>query len=370
MNIVWFSWKDINHPQAGGAELVSFNLMKNLVKDGHQVRLVTARYDDASDEDEIGGIKIYRTGGRFSVYLKARKLYKKQLKDWPDLVIDEMNTIPFGAAFYSKKRTILLSYQLARQVWFYQMPFPVSVIGFLLEPVYLFILSRVSHEVITESESTRLDMARFGFDKNNTSVIRVGLSLQPLQTLPKKDDTSSILFLGALRPMKRALDAIKGFEHARDADPSLTLAVAGDDSGSYADKVKRYVAGSRHKDAIRILGRVSTSERLKLMKEAGVILVTSVKEGWGLIVTEAGSQGTPAITYDVDGLRDSVQHDKTGILVPAGDTRALGEAVNQLRAHPDMYEQLREKAWWWSQEFTFDGSYEDFKTAVFDKENQ
>ena len=41
---------------------------------------------------------------------------------------------------------------------------------------------------------------------------------------------------------------------------------------------------------------------------------TSVKEGWGLIVTEAGSQGTPAIVYDVDGLRDIVVESETGVI--------------------------------------------------------
>ena len=63
------------------------------------------------------------------------------------------------------------------------------------------------------------------------------------------------------------------------------------------------------------------------MRQASVILVTSVKEGWGLVVTEANSQCTPAIVYDVDGLRDSVQNGKTGVVVANNDYRAMGHAI-------------------------------------------
>jgi glycosyltransferase involved in cell wall biosynthesis len=55
------------------------------------------------------------------------------------------------------------------------------------------------------------------------------------------------------------------------------------------------------------------------------LAVTSVREGWGLVVDEAASVGTPSIGYDVDGLRDSVTA-TTGTLV-APHPQALGEAL-------------------------------------------
>ena len=114
MNIVWFSWKDINHPLAGGAENISWQLMSRLAQDGHRVRLATSRYAGSSAHEIVNGVEIFRTGGRMSVYPKAFFLFRKQMANWPELVIDEMNTIPFGCAFYSRKRCILLTYQLAR----------------------------------------------------------------------------------------------------------------------------------------------------------------------------------------------------------------------------------------------------------------
>lgn len=364
MNIVWFSWKDINHPQAGGAETVSWQIMSRLVRDGHNVRLITARYAGSGEQETIDGIEIFRAGGRLGVYPRAFRTFRRRMPDWPDLIIDEMNTLPFGPAFYSRKPSILLTYQLARKVWFFQAGFPVSVIGYCLEPLYLFAISRRYKTVLTESESTRRDLARYGFPRQHVSVFRVGTDLKPVERLSKKPDLHDVLILGALRPMKQTLSAVKGFEFARDKNPALKLTIAGDTSDPYAAKVLRYIEASRHAGSIEVLGRVSARQKTDVMRRAGVILVTSIKEGWGLIVTEANSQGTPAIAFDTDGLRDSINNGKTGLTVKAGDEQALGDAINTMLDDSKIYETLRSKAWESSKQYTFDNSYADFTRAA------
>ncbi|MEK7059517.1 MAG: glycosyltransferase family 4 protein [Patescibacteria group bacterium] len=364
MNIVWFSWKDIDHPQAGGAETVSWQIMLRLVKDGHQVKLITARYKGSTERKVKDGVEIIRGGGRLSVYPKAFLMFRRELSKWPDLIIDEMNTLPFGVAFYSRRRSVLLTYQLARKVWLFQARFPLSWIGYVVEPLYLFIMSLRYRTVLTESESTRQDLARYGFAKKNTHVFRVSTELEPLATLGEKTSLNNVLILGAMRPMKQTLSAVKGFELARDKNPSLRLTIAGDSGGSYAARIIDYVASSRHADAIEIPGRVSAKQRIEAMRSASVILVTSIKEGWGLIVTEANTQGTPAIAFDSDGLRDSVVDGETGLLVKPGDVAALGQAINSLLGTKTHYESLRKQAWLHSQQYTFDNSYSDFANAL------
>lgn len=362
MNILWFSWKDISHPEAGGAETVSHEIMLRLVKDGHKVKLITSRYPNAEEQAIIDGIQIYRTGSRYSVYLKALLYYKKNLQNWEDIVIDEMNTIPFLSAIYTKpKKRILLAYQLARKVWFYQMIFPFSVIGYLLEPILLRITSSYYPLAVTESLSTKNDMGRYGFDKVN--VFSIGMALKPTNGITTKKDLSTILSLGAIRPMKRTLEAIKAFEFARDKNSNLNMIIAGDDSSKYARKVKKYANNSRHREAIDIKGRVSAKERKHLMKKAAIILVTSIKEGWGLIVTEANSQGTPAIVYDVDGLRDSVQDRVTGIITPDRNPKLMADAIIKTLGS-DTYETMRKNAHKKSKEYSFDSSYNSFLKAT------
>ena len=62
-------------------------------------------------------------------------------------------------------------------------------------------------------------------------------------------------------------------------------------------------------------GHIKDEVKYDLLRKAHLLLVPSVREGWGLVVTEANAMGTPVIAYDSPGLRDSVVDQKTGILV-------------------------------------------------------
>jgi len=362
MKVLWLTWKDRRHPGAGGAETVSGEIMDRLVRDGHEVMIITARYPGSTDHELLNGAEYYRVGNRYTVYAKAKRLFKSNLENWADLVVDEMNTLPFAAAYYTSTKTVLVNYQLAREVWFYQMLFPISLMGYLIEPFILRSMAKRYPIVATESLSTKKDLHKYGF--KNVSIFRIGTALEPMNELPVKHDSSIILSLGAIRPMKRTLEAIKSFEAAKDKMPSLKMIVAGDDSSKYAQKVRKYVQHSTHAQSITILGRVSPEKRIELMKSAMVILVTSIKEGWGLIVTEAASQGTPAVVYDTDGLRDSVKHGVTGVVSKNSDHTAMGNEIISLLKDRNKYNQMRSAGWRWSKEFTFENSYKDFLKII------
>lgn len=96
------------------------------------------------------------------------------------------------------------------------------------------------------------------------------------------------------------------------------------------------------------------------MQKCHLIMVTSVKEGWGLIVTEAASQGTPAVVYDVDGLRDSVRHQETGLIIRQNTPAAAAEAARQLFQDGPVYDRMKQKGQEWSKDITFTQSYKDF----------
>lgn len=66
-----------------------------------------------------------------------------------------------------------------------------------------------------------------------------------------------------------------------------------------------------------------------------VLLVPSMKEGFGLIVLEGNCYGVPVIGYDVAGLRDSIKHGVNGFLVPDGDWKVMGEKLKDLISDED-----------------------------------
>jgi glycosyltransferase involved in cell wall biosynthesis len=365
MKILWLTWKDRQHPLAGGAETVNEELAKRLAKDGHEVKLIVGGFKGGKPQETVNGFEVTRLGNRYSVYWKAFRYYRKQLQGWPDLLIDEVNTVPFFAKFYAKERTVLFAHMLCRQIWFYELWFPLSLIGYLAEPLYLYLLR--NQDVITVSESTKKDLAGSGFNPNRIHVISEGIELEPLRTLPpasSKFGHPTLLSLGAMRSMKRTLDQIKAFEIAKRDLPELKLVVAGDSSGRYGKKVLRAIKNSPFASDITYKGKVSKADKLVLMRQSHIIMVTSIKEGWGLIVTEAASQGTPAVVYDVDGLRDSVRHGHTGLVTKLETPTNLANYMYVLLSHQDDYEQIRRQAWEASKEVTFERGYKDFKGAL------
>jgi len=361
MRIVWMSWKDREHPLRGGAEVVTDNILRRLINDGHQVTLVTADYAGAKPFDDI---PVFRAGNRFTVYWKAWQYYRKHLYGKADLVIDEMNTIPFFAKWYAGVPTVLMVHQLARVIWFYQLPWFIGWVGYVLEPVYLFLLS--NQPAITVSESTKKDLERYGFRGEKIRIISEGIHIERLKNLnsTKKYRQPTMLSLGAMRAMKRTLDQVKAFEIAKSFVPNLRLKISGDSNDPYGQKVLAAIESSPYADDIEYLGRVSDAKKLELMRKSHFIAVTSVKEGWGLIVSEAASQGTPAVVYDIDGLRDSVQAGRTGLVATQSNPRSLAVAIAELLADPNEYERLRREAWEASKTLTFDRCYADFQRAI------
>ena len=388
MNLLWFTWKDKKHPLAGGAETVNEELAKRLAQDGHNVLFLVGGFKGGTKEEEKDGYKIIRLGNRWTVYWQVYRYYKKNLQGWADLVIDEINTIPFFAKFYvkplspvsnlkkpnsdrfepslkpEKEKNILFVHQLCRKIWFYQMFFPLNLIGYLLEPIYLRILN--NRKVITVSESTKKDLMKLGFNENKIKIISEGIEIELVDNLKKikKYEIPTILSLGSVRAMKRTDQIVKAFEIAKINIPELELLIAGDYNDKFGRKVCKMAKNSKRSNSIKFLGRVSKDKKIELMQRSHLMCVTSVKEGWGLIVTEANSQGTPAVVYNVDGLRDSVQHNKTGLVCQKNTPENLAKNIEELLKNKEKEENLRKNAWHWSKEITFEKSYKQFVKSI------
>jgi len=82
---------------------------------------------------------------------------------------------------------------------------------------------------------------------------------------------------------------------------------------------------------IELPGRVDDDDLVALYRRAWVVASASVREGWGMTLTEAAACGTPAVVTDIAGHRDAVEDGVTGILardpdgLVAGLDRLLGD---------------------------------------------
>jgi glycosyltransferase involved in cell wall biosynthesis len=332
MRILWFNWRDIKNPAAGGAEVFTHEVCKRLVKQNgvDSLTLFTSSFDEAYEEEEVDGVRIVRIGSRYSVYRKARKFYERN-KDHFDIVVDEINTKPFNTpAFVHQKPIVALIHQLAREFWFYETRFPVNLIGYLFLENYW--LSKYRNiPTVTVSKSSEEDLRKLGF--RYVTIVPEGLNFSPLERLPEKEVKPTVLFVGRLKKAKKPDDALRAFKTIKDEIPDARLWIVGD---GYMKEGLEVLASELfpYSSDVVIFGKQSNAKKLELMSKAHVLLVPGVREGWGLVVTEASAMGTPAVAYDVPGLRDSVIDGVTGTLVQAGDTVGMGiEALDLLNDH-------------------------------------
>jgi len=362
MNIVWFTWKDIMHPEAGGAESVADTMAQRLVQDGHTVIFLTSNYPGGKHKDHINGYDVIRVGTKFTVYLFAAFYYLRHLRTWPNIVIEEINTMPFFTRFYIYKKKKILIFQLCREIWFHEFVTPLNYVGYFFEPIYMSLLKGM--HFITESKSTKSDLIKYGFNKNDISIFPIGVSL------PKKEVNSvqkfsifTLLSIGSIRSMKQTDHQIKAFELAKKSIPELRLYISGKPNGAYGAQVLSMIKSSQYAKDITYLGYTSNLKRAELMKKAHCLLVTSVKEGWGLIVTEAGVQGTPSIVYDVDGLRDTVDFGKAGYMSEENTPKSLAKSIIYVNKNYGKLDFKKLKQW--HSQFTYEKSYRMFKKFLF-----
>ena len=115
----------------------------------------------------------------------------------------------------------------------------------------------------------------------------------------EKEHVPTVVFIGRLSANKRPEHAIRAFGLVRRQLPDAQMWVIG--SGPEEARLRR-MAGP----GVAFLGRVPEEEKHERLGRAHALVATSVREGWGLVVTEAAASGTVAIGYDVPGLRDSI----------------------------------------------------------------
>ena len=363
LRILWFNWRDIKNPEAGGAEVFTHEVAKRWVKDGHEVTLFTSEFSNCMKEEVLDGIRVVRAGGKFSVYWEAKKYYEKRfLKEGYDIVIDEINTRPFLTPKFirNEERVIALIHQLAREYWFYEAPFPISHIGYhFLEDRWL--KNYVNLTTVTVSESTKQDLLSLGF--KHVYVVPEGLNFEPLHEVPEKESFPVVAYVGRLKRAKRPDHAIKAFKIIKEEIPNVELWVLGE--GSFRRRLEK-MAGQ----GVRFFGFLENEERRKLIRRTWVLVNPSIREGWGLNVIEANALGTPCIAYNVPGLRDSVRDGETGLLAENGNVEDLAEKLISVLKDDGLRERLSRNALEYARRFSWEKTAKQFMKILKEVANE
>jgi glycosyltransferase involved in cell wall biosynthesis len=275
------------------------------------------------------------------------------------VVIDQVNTVPFFTPMWAGIPVFLMIWQLAKEVWWYESRFPLNAVGYALEPIYLRTYRRTP--VLTFSASTAADLRGLGF-RGEVTIVPVGID--PVNDVPTpKSLEPTFVYVGRLAPSKRVDDIVRAVALFRKTDSRGRLLLIGDGPKTYVDLLRALVTRLGLADSVQFCGWLDGTAKHRRMSEATALLMASAREGWGLVVTECNACGTPAVVYDVAGLRDSVRHMQTGLVVsPTPQSMAAG--MVQLIRDPELYERLSAEGQRWSRTFTYEEGTRIVREAI------
>lgn len=300
--------------------------LKNLVKHEvgyfsidavyHSLDRQVASFIERSSVEGIGAIYAFEDGAEFSFNAAKRR----NLKCFYDL--------PIGYWRYARK--LMAAEQELRPEW------AGTITGFLDSEKKLARKDeeiRLADHIFVASTFTATSLKDYPGKLPPVSVIPY--AFPPVNTERAYNTNHNVplklLFVGGLSQRKGIANV---FEAVKPLGKQVSLTIVG--HKAVGDCAALNKALSEHK----WIPSLPHAEILNLMRQHDVLLFPSLFEGFGLVITEAMSQGTPVITTDRTAGPDILKNGENGWLIEAGSTIALQEALEKILEHRGVVESV------------------------------
>ncbi len=351
ITILALSWRDIRSPKSGGAEVHTCNLMKSLNEQGYRFISFAPYYDGLPRKEVIDNITYIRKGNVFSVIFYAFLYYRKHRNEI-DYVINQCNTHNFFTRFWVPvNKRIFYIHQLTREIWDINAGFPLNKIGKAMEN---FSLKLNKHDyTITVSESTKQELVELGFIESRIRLLYNAVDKKIIKDTidDNKKDNKDFIYVGRYSRYKGIDAAIEAFGLVHDKYNDAKLRIVGKPDEDFIKEIikplsvkYKLIVGNTDNCDIIVCGFVSEEQKLQLMEDSKALLFPSIREGWGIIVSEAAARGTPSIVYNSPGARDAVNFGKAGYMCSKNTVKELYDHMLSVIEDLDKYEKMQQVA--------------------------
>ncbi len=346
------SWRDTGNPESGGAENYLLKMAEGLRDHGAHVTVFTAAYAGAPARGARDGIDYVRAGGKLSVYARGMQHLLMRRLGRVDVVIDVQNGLPFFTRAVTTKPVIVLVHHVHREQWPVVYPGLTGKVGWWIEHALAPRLYRAC-QYVAVSQATRQELIGLGVPAEHVAVVHNGSEAADGQWDVAKTEYPSVCVVGRLVPHKQVEHAIDAAVALRNELPSLKLTVVGD--GWWADELHDYVRTHHAEDLVEFTGHVTEDEKQQIFARTWVKALPSLKEGWGLVIGEAGHHRTPTVAYrHAGGTRESIRDGHSGVLVDTDEE--FTQALRAVLTDHSLRARLGEGALAMSESYTWDNT--------------
>jgi len=355
MKILLINWRCPKNPLAGGAEIYAYEIFRRLAAKGYKITFLAER-SNLPPEEEISGINFLRIGGKNTFNLSVyRHLKGIVAQNNFDLIIDDLNKIPFYSPYFIKDRPVLaILMHLFRETLYKETS--------LLPATYVYLTESLIPKVYKNnyfaclSESTKLDLIHL-FNQDISERIKVippGVDINFFKPNWTKKGEKIVLHCGRLKRYKSTDHLLIATRFLSFKRKDFRVVIVGD--GDDRPRLKKLAKELEITDLVEFTGYIREEEKLDFYQRARFLVENSIKEGWGLIVIEANACGTPVISARSPGLIDAVLEGKTGLFYEYGDITQLAEKMQELLDNDEEVFKMGKEARVWAERFSWDES--------------
>ncbi|MEP7001169.1 MAG: glycosyltransferase family 4 protein [bacterium] len=366
LDLLVFNWQDRLHPQAGGAETNLHQVFGRLATRGHHVTVVASSWRGALPHETLDGLEIHRCGNRITYPIAARSFYRNALMQRSfDVVVEDLNKVPIATPKWVREPVVLLVHHLFGSTAFDAASPFVAMATVLLERTLLPLYANCP--IIAVSDSSAREVRERTHHDAAVHVIHNGVAqdqaaIPHVEDAPANSNDALFVYVGRLQRYKRVDLPICALAQLTGDNIAARLIIAG--RGPEEHRLRKLAKELGIGDRVEFRGFVSEPERITLMSRALANVMTSLKEGWGMSILDAGVLGTPTIASDSPGLRDAIRHGQTGLLVPHGDVPALTLAMRTLATNRAGAERLGIAARAYARHFTWERAADAFEIVL------
>ena len=344
----------MEHPEAGGAEVIIQEIMGRLAQAGHAITMLTGAFRGGAARARVAGADVHRTGNQFNFNFAAPAYYKRHLKPLGfDVIVEDVNKIPFFMPMHEPDVPVVAVVpHLFGTTVFQQASIPLAGYVYLYERFIPLVYKNCFFSVL--SESTRDDLIARGLRPDRLRLIHSGMDHGLYFPDGRKPSARPpwVAYLGRLKKYKGIDLVIQAMPEVVQRVPEAVYKIVGEgDDRPRLEAMTRKLGMQAHVD---FTGWISGSTKVDLLRNCRILAYTSPKEGWGLSVIEAGACAVPVVASNSPGLRESVVDGKTGYLVPHGDVPILANRMIRLFSDDHLADRMGAEGIQWAATFNWD----------------
>jgi len=325
------------------------NLAKYMIKQGHEVHVLTSNLIAGTDKKEkpyenYQGIHIHRFPvklklTKYQLLFTGKKFNQTLKKIKPDMIDCQTYRHAEGKAAlnYSLKNKIPCI--LTTHACF----LPVEVRGkklSLLADIYDFIIGkkilkkyskifRISHWELKYLLALKADKNKIIYSPN-------GIPEEFFKTKPKKIENQTVLFFGRIEPRKQVHVLIKAFAKISEKYPKSKLLIVGpiENIANYEEKLKKLIKKYNLEKKVSLLPPIyEISKKIKLINSCQIYVLPSTWEGFPQSLIEVMALEKCIVVSDCDGNKEVIKNNETGFLFRIGNTKDLANKLDYCLSH-------------------------------------